>query len=307
MRRTAEWLEEVAIDMRHLRYFILAAEEGSFRRAALRLDTSQSVISRAVLRIENELGADLFQRTPGHGARLTEVGRAYFIEVREMFERMRRAGMAAQNVAFGKQGRLRLAICQDITSGTLARILTRHREQWPQVYLDLFELSPPDQMRALYDGTIDLGLMPSPVNEYQVMADPVWSEEVMVALPEDHPLAAREPLSAADLDGENVILGHPRRGPRFGCIALSVLAEQQVGIKVVAEVEHIQTQLMLVQTGIGIAFVSDAFRHIRIGGIAFRCFAPSTTQIVVHAVWSAVDPPGLVGQFLRTARTAVEH
>jgi DNA-binding transcriptional LysR family regulator len=55
----------------------MAAEESNFRRAALRLDTNQSIISRHVRDIEEELGADLFHREPGHGARLTEVGRAF--------------------------------------------------------------------------------------------------------------------------------------------------------------------------------------------------------------------------------------
>ena len=61
------------MDLRRLRHFVMAAEESNFRRAALRLDTNQSIISRHVRDIEEELGADLFHREPGHGARLTEV------------------------------------------------------------------------------------------------------------------------------------------------------------------------------------------------------------------------------------------
>jgi DNA-binding transcriptional LysR family regulator len=66
----------------------MAAEESNFRRAALRLDTNQSIISRHVRDIEEELGADLFLREPGHGARLTEVGRAFLRDVREIFDNL---------------------------------------------------------------------------------------------------------------------------------------------------------------------------------------------------------------------------
>jgi len=74
------------IGLRRLRYFAAAAEESNFRRAALRLNTNQSVISKHVRDIEEELGAGLFRREPGHGAQLTEVGRTFLRDVRAMFD-----------------------------------------------------------------------------------------------------------------------------------------------------------------------------------------------------------------------------
>jgi DNA-binding transcriptional LysR family regulator len=76
------------LDLRRLRHFVIAAEESNFRRAALRLDANQSIISRHGRDIEEELGADLFLREPGHGARLTEVGRSFLRDVREMFDNL---------------------------------------------------------------------------------------------------------------------------------------------------------------------------------------------------------------------------
>lgn len=116
------------MDMRRLRYFVVAAEESNFRRASLRLGADPSAISRYVRDIEEELGADPFLREPGHGARLTEVGRAFLNDEREMFGNMDRAKMTAQAVAYGKRGRLRLAASEDVMTGTLARIITAYRE-----------------------------------------------------------------------------------------------------------------------------------------------------------------------------------
>ena len=117
------------MDLRRLRHFVVAAEESNFRRAALRLDTNQSIISRHVRDIEEEPGADLFLREPGHGARLTEVGRAFLRDVREMFDNLDHAKMAALAVAYGKRGRLRLAASEDVMTGTLARIITAYHEK----------------------------------------------------------------------------------------------------------------------------------------------------------------------------------
>lgn len=291
------------MDLRRLRYFVIAAEEGNFRRAALRLGTEQSVISRHVRQIEDELGADLFHRQPGYGARLTEAGRAFVSDVREMLGHLDRARMTAQAVAYGKRGRLRLAASEDVMAGTLARIVMAHREQWPDVHLDLFELPATAQVRALQHGRIDLGLMLPPVEGTAITSDPVWSEEWLVALPEAHPLAARTDLRATDFDGQNVITGHSERGPRCGRHVLDMLDILHVDVRIVAEVDHLQTKMMLVQSGIGIAFVPGALANVQIAGIVFRRFSPAKGRIVIHAAWPAGDPSGLVAQFLRIARS----
>jgi len=93
-------------------------------------------------RIEEELGADLFHREPGHGARLTEVGRAFLRDVREMFDNLDHAKTTALAVAYGKRGRLRLAASEDVMTGTLARIITAYREQWPDVHLTCWNCRP---------------------------------------------------------------------------------------------------------------------------------------------------------------------
>jgi DNA-binding transcriptional LysR family regulator len=128
------------MELRRLRYFVVAAEESNFRCASLRLETNSSIISRHVRDIDEELGADLFHREPGHHARLTEVGRAFLNDVREMFGQLDHAKATAQAVAYGKRGRLRLAASEDVMTSTLARIITAYREQWPEVHLDLLEL-----------------------------------------------------------------------------------------------------------------------------------------------------------------------
>lgn len=239
------------MDLRRLRHFVVAAEESNFRRASLRLGTTQPVISRHVRDIEEELGADLFHREPGHGARLTEVGRTFLNDVQEMFVSLDRAKMTAQAVASGKHGRLRLAASEDVMTSTLARVITAYREQWPEVHIEVLEMPTLAQVRALQRGRIDLGLMLPPVEGAAIINDPVWSEEWLAALPKSHRLARRADLHATDFNGQDVIVGHAERGPRCGCHVLDLLDMLGVTVRIVAEVEHLQTELMLVQSGMG--------------------------------------------------------
>ena len=293
------------MDLRRLRHFVVAAEESNFRRASLRLDTNQSTISRHVRDIEEELGADLFLREPGHGARLTEVGRAFLQDVREMFDNLDHAKTTALAVAYGKCGRLRLAASEDVMTGTLARIITAYREQRPAVYLDLLEMPAVAQVRALQRGQIDLGLMLPPIEGAAIISDPVWSEEWLAAFPKAHRLARRTHLQAADFAGQDLIIGHEERGPRCGRHVLDMLDTLHVSVRIVAEVEHLQTALMLVQSGMGIAFVPGALAHVKMDGIVFRPFTPAKGRIVVYAVWPDGTTSGLVAQFLRIAHAVM--
>lgn len=290
------------MDLHRLRHFMIAAEESSFRRAASRLGAKPSSISRSIRDIEEELGADLFLRELGHGARLTEVGRAFLHDVREMFESLDRAKTAALAVASGKRGRLRLAASEDVMTGTLARIITAYRKQCPDIHLDLLELPAIAQIRALQDGRIDLGLMLPPVDGAAVLSDLLWSEEWLAVLPEAHPLVRRGDLRASDFDGQDVIIGHSERGPRCGRHVLDLLDTLHVTMRIVAEVEHLQTALTLVQSGAGIAFVPGALADVSIAGIVFRRFMPALGWIVIHAAWPDGTTSGLVAQFLRVAQ-----
>ncbi|QDL93159.1 LysR family transcriptional regulator [Paroceanicella profunda] len=292
--------------LNHFKCFIVASEEGSFRKAALRLQVDPSVVSRAIQIVENDVGAELFKRIPGQGARLTEVGVAYAIEIDRIFDYMCRAKKAAQTIAFGSQGLIRLAISQDISGPILANALADHQEKFPNLKVDLLELAPADQVRSLRMGEVDIAIMLNPPNDRSMVVERVWIESCKVALAEDHWLAGHSDLSAADLDQEKIILGHPTRGPFFGEFVLSILQARQVHLETVARVERVETLLMLVDAHRGIAFVPGTSYHECVGGITYRSVNLRESDINVFAVLPTAEPPGLVGQFLNSLRSMAE-
>jgi DNA-binding transcriptional LysR family regulator len=191
--------------LQHLRYVLAAAEKRSFRQAAIALDLQESIISRGIRVFEDEIGFTLFERSHA-GVRLTEAGKHYLRDVRAVLRYLDRATAEAQSIASGQQGRLRLAVSEDVMTLTLAHVLTAHRARWPGVSVDLVEMLRPDQFHALQSGLVDLGLMLQPLEEGNFSADPLWTEGCMVALPEAHPLTTKSELQANDLGDKRVIV-----------------------------------------------------------------------------------------------------
>ncbi len=146
-----------SIELRHLRYFVAASKNGSFRKASTALGVQLSAVSRHIRDLEDEIGFTLFERN-NMGVRLTEAAEQYLPDVRAALRHLDQAVIAAQAVVAGQRGRLRLAVSKDAMTITLTRILTAHRARWPEVCVDLIEMSPLAQLHALRSGLAERGL-----------------------------------------------------------------------------------------------------------------------------------------------------
>ena len=292
------------MDLHRLRYFLATADELSFRRAADRIGVNQSAVSRQIAALEDELGVTLFERR-STGARLTEVGRVFLLDARRIVSDIERARETIAAVAFGTEGRLRLAICEDATTPTFAAIIAAHRERFPAVTLDLFEIPSAMQPAALRRGEIDAGLLLPPVRGDGIQFDELWREDWLVAMPSGHRLADMETVSVSELAGENFITGHPEFGP--GCYAQSQAMFVAVGIQphIVALAFRRLTMAMLVQSGAGITLVPGAFAGTAMDGIVTRPLLAGDHRMCVAAAYPEGDLAGGVAQFLRIARATV--
>lgn len=202
------------MELKRLRAFVAAAEATSFRQAAERLRTQISSVSRTVAALEDELGVSLFERHQ-RGVRLTTVGQALLIDARRILADIDRARGAAQSIASGVTGRLRLAICEDATTPIFARVLAAFRIRFSEVALDLFEMPSALQLAALLRGDIDAGMLLPPVPTNGIEIDELWRDSWAVAFPASHPLSHMEAITIADLAQHDFITAHPESGP--GC------------------------------------------------------------------------------------------
>lgn len=249
----------MALELRHLRYFVVTAEVQNFRRAADRLNIVQPALSRQIRDLETQLGVALFERLP-RGVRLTPAGRSYAAEARKILAAVDTAKLAAQRICRGEQGELRIGI-SDLagTSSIVMTALRRFRSRLPLVNLQLQAMPTMAQVEALHEERLDVGLifgfrnLPETLELHEVA-----SYRVLLAMPSDHRLAAYDTVSLADLRNDEFIIS-----------AVTPLVRDQLEIelrglgfepKVAQTVPSTEMALGLVAAGAGVALVNSSNR-----------------------------------------------
>src|SRR6266536_81806 len=237
------------MELRHLRYFLAVADELHFGRAAVRLHIAQPPLSRQVRQLEDELGFDLFVRTPRR-VRLTDAGRAFRDEARSILARVAEAAAAARRVAQGEAGALAVGFVASATYALLPRLYRRFRERHPDIALALTEMSTAEQVEALRAGQIQVGLARPPVGDDTLAVEPLADEPLVAALPARHRLAASGPVALRALAREPFVL-FPRQ-PRPGWIDVVQAACAAAGFRpaVAQEALELSTAVTLVAAGI---------------------------------------------------------
>ncbi|MED3150925.1 LysR family transcriptional regulator, partial [Bacillus thuringiensis] len=150
------------MELRHLQYFVVVAEELHFGRAAARLQMTQPPLSQQIQQLEKEMGVTLFSRTK-RKVELTEAGEMFLKEVKKAFEQIEKAVEVAQSAQRGEVGSLSIGFVGAAIYDILPSIVREYRKKFPRVSVALHELSTPDQVHALHDNRIDIGFLRPPI------------------------------------------------------------------------------------------------------------------------------------------------
>ncbi|MGW2719152.1 LysR family transcriptional regulator [Streptomyces sp. NPDC001492] len=185
------------MESRSLRYFVAVAEELNFARAAERLGISAPPLSRAIRKLEADLGVTLFERTT-HSVELTPAGTVLLGEARIALDALQAAGRRAQR-AGAQDAKLVLALKADGDGGLLEPILARYATEPAALPVTIRLSGWGDQARLLRQGEADAALIYEPFDHTGLDSETITVERRLAALPATHPLAARDHLSLADL------------------------------------------------------------------------------------------------------------
>jgi DNA-binding transcriptional LysR family regulator len=246
------------VELRHLEHFLAVAEERSFTRAAGRIHLVQSALSVSVKSLERELGAALFDRTT-HSVQLTDAGAALVVEARRTLAAADAARDAVAAVRGGVRGTVRVGIMHALALIDLAGLLTRYHRQYPDVRL---VPSPAaggsvELARAVSEGRLDLAFASPPAGSPKDLdVHSIAAEEMLLAIPPDHPLAHRRRIALSELDGERFVDYPPGWGTRQGVDR--VFAEAGLNRLIDVEVGDVPTVAQLVRAGFGFAFISPS-------------------------------------------------
>lgn len=245
------------LELRHLRYFIAVAEELHFARAAERLHIEQSPLSRAIKDLEYDLSVQLFERTT-RSTRLTWAGQVFLDEAKHVLSAVDQAKASVKAAATGYRGTLRIALSDGIDPLRLAALLAQCREDEPDVEIRLFEVPLAQQLKGLRGGLYDAGFAQAAEVGEDIVAQSVWSDPLMIAVPARHPLLAHKRIPLTELIRYPLVLCHPELCE--GCYRQIERILRTVDVEpVVAEhAASFDLMMTLVAAGYGLSFASES-------------------------------------------------
>lgn len=290
------------IEFRHLRYFVVVAEELHFGRAAERLHMAQPPLSQQIRQLEEQLGFQLFYRTK-RTVRLTEAGQVFLDHSLQLLQNLDRAVESGRQASRGEVGKLSIGFVSSATYSILPPILHEFRDRLPQVNLTLRELTTDEQVRWLWENRIDVGFIRPPIEEARLTTQLILQEPLVVALPETHALAALPMVPLRSLVGEPFILFPRRLAPGLYDQIISLCQSANFSPKVVQEAIQMQTIVGLVAAEMGVAIVPVSIEHLGRTGVVYRPLQEPTPQAAIALLWNPHTLTPVLQRFLEVATT----
>ncbi|MDF8333716.1 LysR family transcriptional regulator [Novosphingobium cyanobacteriorum] len=275
------------IDPDGLRAFVSIADTGSFSRAADLLGIAQSVVSKRLRRVEDQLRLTLVDRTVRNAIMLTRAGELYLAEARATLAQLDKAERVGRNLARGSAGPLRIGfVFSAAIDGSLGAVLAALAREAPDVTPEPAMMETPDQLAALGTGRLDVGLVRRrPSWPEGCSARVIHREPLLAAMGLTHPLATLAEVCAHDLAGERFIV--PQFHERVGLVDNLQRLARQGGFEAgeIIRTADFPTAACLAAAGHGVVLAPASLRNIRLAGLTFRVISDYAEEIETLLVW----------------------
>jgi DNA-binding transcriptional LysR family regulator len=298
------------MELRHLRCFVAVAEELHFARAAERLHIEQSPLSRAIKELEYDLSVQLFERTT-RSTRLTWAGKVFLEDVRRVFAAIDQAKANLKAAASGYHGTLRIALSDGIAPSRLAALLALCRAEEPEVEIRLFQTPLAQQLKGLRDDLYDAGFAQWAEAGEGVIAEPVWDDPLVVAVPARHPLLMHKQIPLEEVLRYPLVLCHPEQCEGCSRQVERVLRTVDIEPQVVEQVGSHDLFMTLIAAGYGIGLTTytqiDACRH---PDVVTRPLAGQAIVLTTYLLRPDVEPSVQLSHFIyrvNPAETGVQN
>ncbi len=293
------------MELRHLRYFIAAAEAENVSRAAMRLHVSQPALSRQIRDLEEELGFALFERSP-KSVRLTEAGKVFVREAGAVLQRVEEAVTTARAVAFGAGPELHIGYAPSPTVRLVPATLRACQAQMPKARIRLHDLSTQEMLTGVREGKLDLALL---VHPNQAMLRGLHFEELArdtmcLAVPPKHHLASLRAASLAQAAGEPLVIFSRKDYPEYHEYLEALFATVKARPRIVEEHDSSASLIAAIESGAGVAVVPRSFSCSAGPRLKLVPLSPVPSPLVIGAVRAKGKLAGPAEGFLKAAREA---
>jgi DNA-binding transcriptional LysR family regulator len=259
------------MELRHLRYFVSVAEELNFTRAARKLRVAQPALSRQIRQLEEEVGVALFERDHRHVS-LTPAGQAFLGEARAVLVQSEQAVRAAQHSGQPSPGVLNVGYVWGLFHSLVPRWVERFRRTSPDTAVNLFDLTPAQQVEALGQSRLDIAFIGFATDRVSkdLARQRVGSCAFVAALPEKHVLARRRVVELCSLAQEMFFAISDQTYPSAASLVAEACVAAGFRPRILQAAERGYTLLGLVAGNCGVALVPESLAALPHPGVVLR-------------------------------------
>lgn len=300
--RNEDRVESFAVELRHLRYFVAVAEELNFTRAAVRLRTAQPSLSQQIRQLEEELGVTLLDRNR-HRVALTDAGRVFLQQAKDILSRVDHAKRLARQAADGFAGELAVGTFASADVRVLPVLRSLVAERMPELRLILHSRYAVEPVSGLRTGKLDVAFMRQPEDTEGLEVIELVREQVVIALPSHHPLARRKKIPIKSLEDMPCIAMERVISPPLYDAVAALFRKARIRTHDVSSADNILGHLQLVREGLGFAVLPESLKELVPSGVTVRpldCEPVPTVSIVL--AYRHGNPSRLVREFVNLVR-----
>jgi LysR family hydrogen peroxide-inducible transcriptional activator len=242
------------MEFTQLKYVCAIADTGSFSRAAERCHVAQPSLSQQVLKLEEDLGARLFDRL-GRSVRLTEAGRAFLPHARSILHQMEVARSGVEDKRTDVRGSVTVGVIPTIAPYLMPQCVAAFSKKYTDAKLRIVEETTPILAESLRNLAIDLAILSLPLKHKEFEISPLQTEPLFAVLPRGHARAGAKSLALKDLRGESFVL--LRDGHCFRDVSVAACSRAKVDPRVAFESGQFSSLLGMVAAGVGVSLVPE--------------------------------------------------
>jgi len=299
-------MPDLTLDLRNLRCALMAAERGSFRRAAAELGIEQSTVSRRVQMLERRLGAAIFERHTG-GVRLTLAGARFLRDAAAGADHFRRAIQAFTSVNRGIRGELRIGLFVSLAAGFLADVVERYLTVHGEIEVQFQESTSRHNISKVISGDLDIAFVTGAPAVDGCETLQLWQERIFVAVPSHHSLAACGELAWDDIRRERFIISAGGPGPEIHDYLITRLSRIGFHPDIRAQRVGRENLMNMVARGFGLTITTASAVANAFSGVTFLPVADTTEVVPCSALWSKGNSNPALRQFLAVARATARR
>ncbi len=292
------------MELRHLRYFVAVAEEGSLTVAAeQRLHTAQPSLSRQIRDLEIEVGVPLLTRN-ARGVELTDAGRAFLDHARAALIQVEAATAAARRAAQPSKTSFAVGFLTGHEIEWLAESLNLLRKELPTVDVLISSDTSPELAAQLIRGKIDVAFMRAEPNNEELTFKKLIDEPLVAILPSDHRLAEADAIGPQDLVGE-VFITVSNTAPELRAILDAYLKKSGTGLVPQHEADNLAAAISLIASTRGVAFLPAYAKNFLPWSVISKPIKGDAPTIDLSLGWHTANNAPLLNIFLARAEELV--